>query len=138
MPRMRRDCQLLREQSRAGKIMDGFLTNMTKHDYIKKFYFLEGDGREQTRWNLSDVDDAATLLLELQELEWRYHHLAMLKYRNHRHKEFHHNFGMYWGIKTVINVIFPWLHNKDTFSRVLQGLDKEIEKEDSEMMKRFV
>lgn len=110
----------------------------TKQDYIKKFYFCEGDGREQTRWNLSDIDDATTLLMELQELEWRYHHLAMLKYRNHHHKEFHNNWGMYRGIKTVINVIFPWLHNGDTFSKVLKGLDREIEKEDSEMLKRFI
>ncbi len=110
----------------------------TKHDYIKKFYFAVDDGREQTRWNLSDIDDAATLLLELQELEWRYHHLAMLKYRNSHYKEFHNNWGMYWGIKTVINVIFPWLHSRDTFSRVMRELDAEIEKEDAEMLKRFL
>lgn len=118
--------------------MDGFLANMTKYDYIKKFYFLEDGGREQTRWDLSNVNDAATLLLELHELEWRYHHLALLKYRNHHHKEFHNYWGMYWGVKTVINVIFPWLHSKDTFSRVIHGLDGEIEKEDAEMLKRFI
>jgi len=110
----------------------------TKIDYIKKFYFYEGDGREQNRWNLSNKDDAATLLMELQELEWRYHHLAMLKYRNNHYKEFHTNWGMYWGVKTLINVIFPWLHSRDTFSRVLKELDREIEKEDSEMLKRFL
>lgn len=80
---------------------------ITKHDYIRK-HFLEYDHREQTRWNLSDVDDAATLLMELQELEWRYHHIAMLKYRNHKYKEYHHYFGMYWSLKSTINILFPW------------------------------
>lgn len=103
----------------------------TKHDYIKNMFL----NRDQNRWNLSDPDDAATLLMELMELEWRYHHLALLKYRNHKHKEFHTNWGMYWSIKTTMNILFPWYNSREWFPRILRELDADIEKEDTEMLK---
>lgn len=110
---------------------------LSKHEYIKKIMDDTNDGREQTRWNLSDADDAATLYMELRELEWRYHHLAMLKYRNHKHKEFHSLFGEYWGIRLAIDIIFPWSGGKDVFSRRLKELDREAEAEAAEIIARY-
>lgn len=110
---------------------------LSTHDYIKYFYFHGGDGREQTRWNLADIDDAATLLMELQALEMDYHHLAMSNLRNNRYKEYHSHWGMHWGIKTAIEVIFPWTGTHDRFSSTLAALKRNIELEDSDMLRRF-
>lgn len=106
---------------------------MDKLDYTKQTF----GWREQTRWDLSNVDDAATLLMELQELEWRYHHLAMLKYRNHKYKEFHSNFGMYWSYRVVKDILFPVIDEYDVFSHHMSRLDREIEEEDQEMLNKF-
>jgi hypothetical protein len=105
---------------------------MDKHDYVKKQF----DYREQQRWNLSSSDDAATLLMSLEELEWRYHHLAMLEYRNHKYTKFHTHWGCYWAIKLCRDIIFPYLHSKDTFSRILHELDVQIEEEDTLMLSK--
>jgi hypothetical protein len=106
---------------------------MDKHDFIKKQF----EYREQQRWNLSDKDDAATLLMSLEELQWRYHHLAMLEYRNHKYTKFHDHWGCYWGIKLIRDVIFPYHNSKDTFSRILKDLDRRIEREDTVMLGRI-
>ena len=108
------------------------MVNFDKRDYIKKQF----EYREQQRWNLSDKDDATTLLMSLEELEWRYHHLAMLEYRNHKYTKFHDHWGCYWAIKQCIAIIFPYLNNEDKFCRVLRQLDMKIEEEDALMLER--
>ena len=104
----------------------------SKHDYIKNMF----EDREQTRWNTADIDDAATLLMELMELEWRYHHLALLYYRNRHHKDFHTYWGMYWATKSVINVMFPWFNSHDAFSGIVSELNRLIDEQDTEMLTR--
>ena len=106
---------------------------MDKHDYVKKQF----EYREQQRWDLSNTDDSATLLMSLEELEWRFHHLAMLEYRNNKYKLFHEHWGCYWGIKTAIDIIFPYVNSKDTFSRILHELGVRIEEEDTLMLRRI-
>jgi len=107
---------------------------LTKHDYIKRQFA----DREQRRWNLSNPDDAATLLMELMELEWRCHHLSLLKYRNHKYKEFHDYFGQYWACKSIISVLFPWHNSHDTFSRVIRELNREMDSEEAETNARMM
>jgi hypothetical protein len=102
-----------------------------KIDYIKAMF----QDREQTRYDTTNTDDAATLLMSLMELEWRYHHLAMLKYRNHKHKDFHNYWGMYWATKSAINIIFPWFESGESFSRRLCELNRMIDVEDAEMLR---
>lgn len=99
---------------------------MDKLSYIKKMF----SWREQNRWNLSDIDDAGTLLMEMEELMWLYHHLSLLKYRNHKHKEFHDLWGVYSGIKISKELLFPVIGGSDLYSRRLYMLQKETESED--------
>ena len=101
-------------------------------DYIKRMLF----HREHTRWNTTDYDDTTTLLMSLMELEWRYHHLAMLYYRNKKHTKFHMYFGMYWSTKHIINVLFPFKQSCDVFSRKVCELDGLIAEEDAEYLRR--
>lgn len=99
---------------------------MDKLDYIKKMF----EWREQNRWNLSNIDDAGTLLMEMEELMWSYHHLSLLKYRNHKHKQFHSLWGGYIGVKISKELLFPTIGSGDTFSRQIYTLKKEIEGEE--------
>ena len=106
---------------------------MDKHNYVKKQFSY----REQNRWYLPSIDDAATLLMSLKELEWRYHHLAMLEDRNHKYTKFHTHWGCYWAIKLCMDIIFPYVNSKDTFSRILHELGVRIEEEDTLMLRRI-
>jgi hypothetical protein len=115
------------------RLPGGVLMLMEKNAYIKSHM----ESREQTRWDLSNPDDAATLYMELMELEFGYHHLAMLKYRLHKHKEFHHYFGMYWAIGVVMHVMFPYKNSSDVFSRTLNQLNRDCKEADEEYCKRF-
>ena len=103
-------------------------------DYIRD-HFIEGD-RDHKRWNTHDVNDASVLLRELMELEWRYHHISLLKLRNRKYTEWHSYFGMYWATRHIITVLFPWATGGDSFSRKICELNKTIEEEDNEMLER--
>lgn len=111
----------------------------TKHDYVKDSF----DHREQTRWDTTNINDAATLLMTLMELEWRYHHLAMLYYRNHHHKEFHTYWGMYTATRRTISILFPYQANIPRYSQgcpesnQINELNRLIEEQDAEMMEKF-
>jgi len=74
-------------------------------------------------------------MMSLMELEWRYHHLAMLYYRNHHYKKFHDYWGRYWATRATIGILFPWQHGKyDPISWNIRQLNRLMDEQDEELL----
>jgi hypothetical protein len=102
-------------------------------DYVKRQF----DHIEQTRWDTTDIDDAARLLYTLWRIEWDTQHLAMLQYRLGKYKESHHNFGAYWGTRVATHILFPCIDDRITEARILPELRKDIAECDEMILGRY-